>query len=54
MSGKGDAPRNCHSDEFRDGWDRIFGGDRKSTGDNRCEGKRQDGGSIPPASTKKK
>ena len=47
MSGKGDRARNCHTDEFRDGWDRIFGRDRKSTASDR-----QDGGSNPPASTK--
>ena len=44
MNGKGDRPRNCFSQQFRDNWERIFGvnlrvnlrddlgGDGKSTG----------------------
>jgi len=52
MSGKGDRPRNCYSDRFRDGWDRIFGGDGKSTGGLTGGESSQDGGSTPPASTK--
>jgi len=57
MNGKGDSPRNCFSQKFRDNWDRIFGGnlggdlggDGKSTvhfqGDDV-----QNGGSTPPTS----
>ena len=25
---KGDKPRNCYSEAFRSGWDRIFGGSK--------------------------
>jgi len=59
MNGKGDSPRNCFSQKFRDNWDRIFGGDGKSTGDGTppcCGGvetvpaSTQDGGSTPPTS----
>jgi hypothetical protein len=27
MNGKGDAPRNCFSQQYRDNYDRIFGED---------------------------
>lgn len=54
MSGKGDAPRNCYSEKFRDGWDKAFGkkdgGDRKSTDQNCVAGEVRDGGSSPPTS----
>jgi len=30
-NGKGDSPRNCHSQAFRDNWDRIFGKEKAST-----------------------
>ena len=59
MSGKGDAPRNCFTQQFRDNWDRIFGGEGKSTDSGTphcCDDAEtvqpcvQDGGSTPPTS----
>ena len=29
MNGKGDSPRNCFSDSYREGYDRIFGKEKK-------------------------
>lgn len=31
MNGKGDSPRNCHTQAFRDNWDRIFGKEKASS-----------------------
>ena len=30
MNGKGDSPRNCHTQAFRDNWDRIFSKEKAS------------------------
>ena len=47
--GKGSAPRNCFSEAYRDGWDRVFGGDREIDG-GPVELAAPDGGSTPPSS----
>ena len=43
MAGKGDKPRPVNRERFEANWERIFGGDGKSSSCN--------GGSTPPAST---
>jgi mRNA deadenylase 3'-5' endonuclease subunit Ccr4 len=30
-NGKGDSPRNCFTQTFRDNWDRIFGKEKASS-----------------------
>ena len=55
MSGKGDAPRNCYSEKFRDGWERAFASHSGDGGDKEIDGKNAksapDAGSIPATST---
>ena len=38
MNGKGDSPRNCFSEQFRNNWELIFGSkdERKSADEQEC------------------
>lgn len=51
MAGKGDKPRPMDRERFAANWERIFGGDGKSTVTETGKALAQDGGSTPPAST---